>query len=295
MVLGHGSFEVTADAAAEMLSEALGVDFELVGSLAGGETGATEVRRADGRRHVLKWEMDSQNQRRRREGAQLAERLRVDVSWPSPIQEVVDVDGCLFVLQEFMSGAVVDHLAHELVDTLFDLHERRLGLAPGDATSQWADDMIEVLVEGGNGYCLHQPLRDFDARTRRVVERIEEIGRSLQTTDLFGNDIVHGDLHPGNLLQVDGCLTAVIDMDYTRVGDATFDLTMLALGSLGVSVDAGVRSRLFDRGVHSLPDAKRRAYVANIVLRSLDWPIRKDRSAEIEFWLTEADRLLPPE
>ncbi len=84
-------------------------------------------------------------------------------------------------------------------------------------------------------------------------------------------------------------------MDYTRVGDATFDLTMLALGSLGVSVDAGVRSRLFDRGVHSLPDAKRRAYVANIVLRSLDWPIRKDRSAEIEFWLTEADRLLPPE
>ena len=295
MVRGQGSFQVTADAAVDVLSEALGVDFELVGPLAGGETGATEVRRSDGRRHVLKWELDPENQRRRREGVQLAERLRVEVSWPSPMQETLDVDGCLFVLQEFMAGTDVDHLSHELVDRIFDLHERRLGLAPTDASSQWADDMIEVLVEGGNGYCLHQPLRDFDARTRRVVERIEEIGRSLHTTDLCGNDIVHGDLHPGNLLQVDGRLTAVIDMDYTRVGDATFDLTMLALGSLGVSVDSGVRSRLFERGVHSLPDAKRRAYVANLVLRSLDWPIRKDRPAEIEFWLAEADRLLPAE
>lgn len=278
-----------------MLSDELEVAFTLVGPLAGGETGATEVRRADGRRYVLKWELDRENQRRRREGAQLAERLRVDVSWPSPIQEVVEVDGCLFVLQEFMAGTDVANLSHELVDTLFDLHERRLGLAPGDVASQWAEDMIEVLVEGGNGYCLHQPLRDFDDRTRRVVERIEDIGRSLQVTDLFGEDIVHGDLHPGNLLQVDGRLSAIIDMDYTRVGDATFDLTMLALGSLGVSVDPGVRSRLFERGVHGLHEAKRRAYVANLVLRNLDWPIRKDRRAEIEFWLVEADRLLPPE
>lgn len=155
--------------------------------------------------------------------------------------------------------------------------------------------MIEVLVEGGNGYCLHQPLRDFDKRTRRVVERIEEIGRSLRVDDLVGNDIVHGDLHPGNILQVDGKLTAVVDMDYTRVGDAAFDLTMLALGSLGVTVDPGVRSRVFERGVHSLPEANRRAYLANLVLRNLDWPIRKNRPAEIEFWLAETDRLLPQE
>lgn len=114
---------VTASAAVDGLSAALRVDFVLVGPLAGGETGATEVRRPDGRRHVLKWELDPQNQRRRREGAQLAERLRVDASWPSPQQEVVEVDGCLFVLQEFMPGADIEHLSHELVDRLFDLHD----------------------------------------------------------------------------------------------------------------------------------------------------------------------------
>lgn len=282
-----------AGVAVDALTSALGATFELVGPLTGGETGATEVRGPDGRRHVLKWELDSHNQRRRREGALLAERLRVDAGWPSPGQDVVEADGCLLVLQEFMVGSDVDHLSHELVDTLFALHGRRVGLAPDADPSRWAADMITVLVEGGNGYCLHQPLRDHDARTRRAVERIEEIGRALQPEDLIGFDIVHGDLHPGNLLHVDGRLTAIVDMDYTTVGDANFDLTMLAVSSLGVAVDSGVRSRLFERGVHALPEPKQHAYVANLVLRNLDWPIRKHRPAEIEFWLAEAERLLP--
>src|SRR5207253_7243057 len=67
------------------------------------------------------------------------------------------------------------------------------------------------------------------------------IGRSLALTDIAGNDIVHGDLHPGNLLQLDGRLSAVIDMDYTRVGDADFDLAMLAVASLEIGVDSGVQ------------------------------------------------------
>jgi hypothetical protein len=57
-------------------------------------------------------------------------------------------------------------------------------------------------------------------------------------------------------------------------------------------VDRGVRSRLFERGVHSLPDARRSAYLGHLLLRFLDWPIRKTRPDEIEFWLAEADDLL---
>lgn len=285
---------VNARAAVALLAEVLGTHVELIGSLAGGENGATEVRIGDDGRRVIKWELDEGRQRRRREGAQLAERLRVEAEWPSPVQETIEVDDCLFVVQEFMSGTTVEHLSHDLVETLFALHERRLSLAEGADPHGWAENMIELLVEGGRGYCLHQPLRDFDDRSRRVVERIEEIGRSLRSGDLMGVDIVHGDLHPGNLLQVNGQLSAIVDMDYTTVGDGSFDLTMLAISSLGVTVEPGVRSRLFDRGVHTLPEPKRHAYVANLFLRNLDWPIRKQRPAEIEFWLKQADRLLPP-
>jgi aminoglycoside phosphotransferase (APT) family kinase protein len=126
-----------------------------------------------------------------------------------------------------------------------------------------------------------------------VVERVEEIGRSTRPDDLGGGDVVHCDLHSGNLLQVDGRLSAVVDLDFAQVGDAELDLTTLALSSLEVDVDPGVRDRLFERGVHSLAEPKRRAYVAHLLLRVLDWPIRKARPAEVEFWLAQADRLLP--
>lgn len=282
-----------AEEATDLLSEATGDAFEVRGPLAGGETGATEVVDSHGRRFVLKWELDPGNQVLRRQGALLADRLRTLAAWPAPKQACLDIGGCLLVLQEFMDGRPVESFTHGLLDELEALHQSRVGLARDEDTDLWAEDMIETLVHGGNGYCLHEPLRGFDDRTRRIVERIEAIGRSLDPIDLVGRDVVHGDLHPGNLLQVDGALSAVVDMDYTRVGDASFDLTMLALSSLGVVVEPGVRSRLFEDGVAELSDARRSAYVGNLLLRFLDWPIRKGRTEEIEFWIAQADRLLP--
>lgn len=284
---------VTAVDAVSLLSDVVGTEYVLVGPLAGGETGATAVDSAAGQRYVLKWELDLDNQDRRREGVDLADRLREEARWPAPRQQVIEAGECLFVLQEFLPGATVNHLSHELVDTLFEMHERRLDMASDQKPNRWADDMIEILVAGGNGYCLHEPLRTFNPRTRRVVERIEEIGRSTKPADLQADNVVHGDLHPGNLLQTEGRLSAVVDMDYTRLGDADFDLTMLALTSLGVAVEPGVRTRLYERGLQQLPEPRQRAYVGNLLLRFLDWPIRKNRPTEIEFWLAEADRLLP--
>lgn len=279
--------------AVALLSDLTGARFRVVRALAGGETGATEIEDADGRRHVFKREVDPDNRIARHNGARLADRLRIEAGWPAPEQQLFDTDACLLILQAFMPGRNVTMLSHDLVDSLFELHERRLRLAVPSATDQWGQDMIEILVEGGNGYCLHDPLRQFDRRTRRIVDRIEEIGRSLDPLDLGGLEIVHGDLHPRNLLEESGRLTAVIDMDYVRVGDAAFDLTMLALCSLEVTTEPGVRSRLFARGIDELAEPRRSAYVAGLLLRFLDWPIRKSRTDEVEFWIAQSDRLLP--
>jgi hypothetical protein len=279
--------------AVEVLSDVAGKRYRIVQPLAGGETGATEIEDPHGRRYVFKWEVDPDNRMRRLEGARLADRLRAEAGWPAPEQQLLETDACLLILQEFMPGSTVDWLSGELVASLFDLHEQRLGLAVPSDTDLWAKDMIEILVHGGNGYCLHEPLRRFDRRTRRIVHRIEEIGRSLDPSELGGGDVVHSDLHPGNLLQEAGRLTAVIDMDYVRVGDAAFDLVMLALSSLEVGTERGVRSRLFARGIDDLAAPRRNAYVGNFLLRALDWPIRKSRPDEIEFWITQAEHLLP--
>jgi thiamine kinase-like enzyme len=274
------------------LSAAHGKHYTLVGPLAGGETGATAIVDPSGRQLVLKWEADPVRQTQRLEGIRLAERLRTEAGWPVPRQRSIAHDGLLLVTQEFMTGGVVTDLTHEFVDDVFELHERRLGLArPGDS-SDFASDLIETLTDGGNGYCLHEPLRGFDHRTKRIVERIEEIGRSLRPEDLGGRDVVHWDLHPGNLLQAGGGLVAVVDLDFACVGDAAFDLATLAVASLEIRVDPGVSARLFEP-VDALPEARRSAYLAHLLLRILDWPIRKGRNDDVEFWLAQANRLMP--
>ena len=107
-----------------------------------------------------------------------------------------------------------------------------------------------------------------------------------------GSDVVHADLHPGNLLQDAGRLSAVVDLDYARVGDAAFDLVFLAVSAIGMPCERGTRDYLQQVGLDPLDASRRLAYVGNLMLRLLDWPIRKNRTEEIEFWLSKADSLL---
>ena len=277
-----------------LFSSATGSSVELVGPLAGGETGATEIRLPTGERRVLKWESDERNKTARRTGAALADRLRTEALWPVPNQLLCEADGMLFMSQEFMRGDAVVELTHPFVNDFFAIHEARTELAVDDDPLAWGRDQIEILTTGGRGYCLHEPLHNYDRRTRRVALRIEEIGRSLEPQQLQGTDIVHADMHPGNMLQTDGRLAGIVDLDYARCGDASFDLVFLAVTSLSILSHAGVRHRLFERVRNTVDERRRLAYNGNLLLRLLDWPIRKGRPEEVEFWLKHADRLLDP-
>ncbi len=185
-----------------------------------------------GRRLVLKWETDPDSQMLRRDGVELTERLRTEAGWPVPRQRIVEAPGCLLVLQTFMAGHPVRELTAGMADDLFELHRRRLGLGAGRSGRAWAERLIRTLVVGGRGYCLHESLRRYDGRTASLVEEIEAFGRRLDPDEFEGRDIVHWDLHVGNLLAQDGELSAVVDTDFCVVGDAAFDL-----------VDAGAEQR----------------------------------------------------
>jgi hypothetical protein len=275
-----------------MLQEATGDAYELVGRLRGGESGAHEVRRcADGTRLVLKWDQRAETRALRRDGVDLAERLRAEAGWPVPRQRVVEAVGCLFVLQDFMTGEPARTMTSGLVDAVLDLHQRRLGLGAGRSGRPWAERLVRTLVEGGSGYCRHESLRRYDGRTASLLQEIERMGRQFGPDDLGGSDVVHWDLHPGNLLTTpDGALAAVIDNDFCAVGDAAFDLVMLALGSGTVPCAPGVRRHLFAVALDPLPPVRRRAYLGHLFIRLLDWPIRRGSTDEVEHWLSEVER-----
>ena len=138
------------------------------------------------------------------------------------------------------------------------------------------------------GYCLHEPLRNHDRRTADLINRIEKLATVLDPNTLAGHDIVHWDWHPGNLLEVDGQLSAVIDNDFATVGDAAFDLVTVAIASLQVVCEDGVRDRINTAAFAGLSQPRREAYEAHLLFRLIDWAIRAQRPDDIKFWVHEA-------
>lgn len=129
-----------------------------------------------------------------------------------------------------------------------------------------------------------------DGRTAALVQRIEAFGRTLRAEQFPHQDIIHWDLHFENVLQVDGAVSAVVDNDFVAVGDGAFDLVCAAMSAADTPCDPRVRERLTTAAFAGLDPVRRNAYGGHLVIRVLDWAIRKDRPDEIEHWLTEADR-----
>jgi hypothetical protein len=281
-----------AEAAASILSEVTGKRFRHMRQLSGGETGAHQFLGPDGRPVVVKWDATPAGRAFRGEAVVLSERLRYEAGWPVPTESVVDAEGISFIIQEFMLGTPPTILDHGLVDRLLDLHAGRLGLADPHDSVRWPENLITTLAVGGTGYCRHESFREYDERTRSLIGRIESFGRSLKDEDFIGHDVVHWDLHPGNLLVDSGDLSAVVDTDFAIVGDAGFDLVMLALTSLNVECQPGVRSRPFAEAFNHLGELRAQAYLGHLFVRLIDWPIRRNNPTEVDFWLARADELL---
>jgi hypothetical protein len=281
-----------AETAASVLSEVMQAPFLLVRQLSGGETGAHQFVGPDGRRIVVKWDTTPDGRSLRAEGVVLSERLRCEAGWPVPAQSVIDAESVSFVIQDFLPGAPPTRIDHGLVDELLDLHSRRLGLADPHDAVRWPENLITTLAVGGNGYCRHDSFRGYDDRTRSLIGRIESFGCSLKAEDFIGHDVVHWDLHPGNLLVDGGGLSGVVDTDFALVGDAGFDLVMLALTAMSVECESGVQSRLFAEAFDHIEELRAQAYLGHLFVRLIDWPIRRNSPPEVEFWLAKADELL---
>jgi len=241
---------------------------------------------------VLKWVTGERSRRVRTAGAGFAERLRADGGWPCPRHELANTADWLFIAQEFMRGEPVTRVDAQLADDILGLHDRQSGLARTSDSGDWAAHLLTTLTKGGETYCLHEPLRDHSRRTRRVVDMMTDFASSLDAQSFPAPDVVHWDLHPGNVLQVDDRLTAVVDSDFAKVGDRNFDLLTFAIGCYELECPKDVRDRLLGEATDRLDDTLRLAYCGHLMIRFLSWPVQSNDYAEIELWLDLADRLL---
>jgi hypothetical protein len=276
-----------AEALLRALRREHGIRLILSGYLDGGEVGAARVHWPDGREGVLKWRLDYSVGELTAGPLAAAQALR-ERGYPAPeTQLVVQVGPAVVTVQELLPGKKIDLMDEELFEQALALNARHVGVLAG------REDVPRnhlYLREDGPGYCLHEPLRRFSARTADLEARIARIGAQVPER-LSGDDVVHQDFHPGNLLAADGRITGVIDWDGAGRGDARFDLVTLRFGIHPAGAEPAVARRLDDLLDRIPPDELLPAW-AHMSLRMTDWAIRHFPSDQVETWTALAARRL---
>ena len=210
---------------------------------------------------------------------------------PVPRYEMItELQGCTAIVQERLPGSPVQVIDPASVDAIVAANERLAGVAP-----DWPEVHVPELHlrESGPDFCLHETLANFDDRSRRLLDWIHEVGKEAPT-HLTGNDLVHWDLVPGNVLFDDSGVTGIVDWDGIGRGDRRFSLIKLRffLAHRAVlhpngypQVEPSAILRLDERLRDTVEPASLRFYWAHWSLSIVDWAIRHGARADADQYL----------
>jgi hypothetical protein len=267
------------------LFEQTRIRLSVAGPCAGGQVGTAYVRWPDGHMGVLKWRPHITVDELRSGPLAVADQLRT-LGYPAPATELTaQIGHAVVMVQELLPGTKIDRLDVHHFDRVMEVHRIQAN-ALADRGDVPAYQLY--LLDAGPGYCLHEPLRQFSRRTAALERRISRCGAE-HPRHLLGNDAVHGDFHPGNILAADGGITGVVDWDGAARGDHRFDLVVLRFGIHPDRADREVVERL-DSLLDALPEAILRPAWAHMSLRMTDWAIRHFPPGEVDQWLNLAEQ-----
>jgi Phosphotransferase enzyme family len=264
------------------LATATGTLLVSEGPCRGGQIGACYVRWADGHRSVLTAGPPGGLEAAQRAAALTADARAAGV--PAPRYELVaGLPSFTAVVQELLPGTVPATVTRRTVTSIVELTRRCRGLL-ADRTDLPAPSLF--LRTDGPGFCLHGAMASYDPRTARLLAVIEQAGARMPE-HLSGEDLVHFDLHPENVLVDEtGEVTGVVDWDGAARSDGALDLMTLRF-------DLARRAPALGRWVagllrESVPEPVRLACWAHMSLRLVDWAIRELTADDVEVWLRVA-------
>jgi aminoglycoside phosphotransferase (APT) family kinase protein len=264
--------------------------FEL-GAHAGGDSqGAWFATAPDGAPVVLKWFPDETVVDRYAVLLPALDELRARGVPVPEYPHVVAIGGWTLSAQRVLPGRSHDTWSPAVVERMVECIAAKAGITgplPAPAFRPWGEFMVHSLTVGEDGYAMHAPLRDWDRRSARVLERMEAVGADADPSWFPDDGLVHFDLHTDNvLIGDDGELAGIIDWEGACSGDHRFDLVQFVfdLDGHGQPIWDLVDAANFDPRVL-------RAYVAHMALKFTDWAIRK-HPEDVPRQLDRAERVL---
>lgn len=254
----------------------------VVGDLSGGEHGALAVDTHHGEALVLK--VFPRGQRSRLGDAlRVADRVRArGVPIPDPYW-VGETHDRAYTLQRRCDGEVPQLFEASHAVQMLQFWQRELDAVPegGD----WPERAVRALQVGDiELWAAHAPIRAVGGDALELLEEIVGIGHAADPAVLRRADAMHGDWHHRNVLVEGSIVTASIDWESARAGDARYDLVLLnywtdTYEGSGVSTAAAqlVRQAVAER----VPPDARRLLAALVGLHQL-WFVSAHRRERLD-------------
>jgi aminoglycoside phosphotransferase (APT) family kinase protein len=266
----------------------------VIGPLAGGERGATAVTASDGTESVLKtYPLDEYN--RLVEAQHVASVVRGrGVPVPDP-STVGTTSTRAYALQRRCAGDLPIPFTDDHARQLLEYWDAFADAIPNG--SDYPERVVRALQHGDRDlYAVHEPLREGGTETTDILERIIGIGSDADASLLRRTDAMHGDFHHRNLLVDGATVTAIIDWESARAGDARYDLVLLDYWTHvyeGSGVDPQASARVRTHTDASVEPRARRLLAALVALHQL-WFVTAFRRERVAETLENVERHLVP-
>ena len=242
----------------------------LVKQYAQGEQGAFAVIDPDQKRYVLKWRPALEHAHHVQYMRAVTNHLR-DQGYPAPdYQWYGHALGGTYTIQTTLPGAPIQQLTQPLLTRLLELNALQIDQAP-PGPRDWPAEVVNTVLSGGQGYCLHTSLQQTSPLTARLLQQLQAIVLQHRETITRTNDIVHFDFQHANILVDQQAISGIVDWDGTCAGDAAFDLATLLFYTYD---EMAIRERLWHHLLQHTPLSVVSVYLAHLILRQVDWSLR---------------------
>jgi Ser/Thr protein kinase RdoA (MazF antagonist) len=202
-----------------------------------------------------------------------------------PIPKLIETGqlaGQRYAIYERLPGRWPARPSRALLRELSDVVARERKAAPSEA-DPWPSTVRAMLYgEGDALFEISPPVLEAHPHGCRLLSQARARLDECDPSWLTGGDIMHGDFAPENVLVHEGRLSAIVDWEQCRPGDATLDLVGILFDlELGAKASPSIRAEFRDSLRRAAPGPLLALYVAIFAARYASWAIGTELEAEV--------------
>ncbi len=262
--------------------------FRLGERYSNGEQGAFALTDDARRQYVLKWRPGVHNLSTVQRAKAVTDVLR-SVDYPAPQYLFIrGAMGGIYSVQAALPGTPMQSMTTAFLTRLLELNSLQASRAlPG--LQDWHRELVNTVLFGGEGYCLHEPMMRYSHRTAQLLRELQTLVTAYQHEPHRTLDIVHGDFQPANILVQEQKISGVIDWEGVSAGDCAFDIATLLFYAYDI---LEVRERLWFYLSRRISLNLLSIYFSHLILRQVDWSLRHHDQTTSEHYISRGEALL---